>query len=358
MLRPDLLCLFLLLCFAVPFILRLVFGITHTVTIKETLVNSGILAVCCLILWVGGTYSSLSDVQILNGRITGKDTARVHCRHAYPCNCRQVSCGKNCTTTVCDTCYLHPYDVDWWAESTLGRFYIDKIDSQGLKQPPRWTAVVKDEPASKTNHYENYIKAAPDSLFHKVKYDLARYHYPDYPAPYDYYKINRVLGAHPQFAKSLNDSLNNALRELGGSKQANVVVAVTAADPGFADALKVHWLGGKKNDIIIVLGVINSKLSWVRVFSWAKNDIFNVQLRDELAKTALDGVTMAAIIEKHIKAGYNRKSMEEYKYLLDDFDPPMWLVIMMLIFGIGGSVVATFLAHRNEYFFESRSWRH
>lgn len=355
MLRPDLLCLFLALALCMPFILRLIFRVTHTVTVKETLVNCGILILCALLLWVGGTYSSLSDTQILNGRITDKKTAKVSCGHSYQCMCITVSCGKGCSNQICQTCYEHSYDVDWWAESTLGRFYIDRVNRQGTEEPPRWTAIIKDEPAAKMDRYENYIKAAPDSLFHKIKYDLSKYSYPTYPSTHDYYRINRVINGTPEaeFAGELNTELNNALRDLGESKQVNVIPVLTGYDEAFADALKIHWLGGKKNDVVTVLGIKNKSLNWVRVFSWAKNDIFNVQLRDSLVKTPLDAVKITETISSHIKTNYHRRPMDDFKYLLDDFDPPMWLVVMLLILGLGGSALATFIAHRNEYFYES-----
>src|SRR3972149_2325862 len=49
-------------------------------------------------------YANTSDTEVWNAKVVSKNHARVSCSHSYPCNCREVDCGEDCTMTVCDTC--------------------------------------------------------------------------------------------------------------------------------------------------------------------------------------------------------------------------------------------------------------
>src|SRR6185369_625968 len=79
-------------------------------------------------LGFGASYwSGTSDTEVWNGQVTSKTQDRVSCSHDYKCRCRsETTCtgsGKNrsCTSsTVCDTCYEHSYDVDWAVHASTG----------------------------------------------------------------------------------------------------------------------------------------------------------------------------------------------------------------------------------------------
>ena len=136
---------------------------------KIDMIELGVSLGAALILtWVTvalGRYSQVVDYEIVTGAVTSKTRDVVHCRHSYPCRCRIAKVGAS-STTRCDTCYEHAYDVDWNVRSNVGAVTIDGVSRQGLVEPPRWTKAVIGEPFSTWTTYTNYIKGAPDSLIH------------------------------------------------------------------------------------------------------------------------------------------------------------------------------------------------
>lgn len=299
----------------------------NEITWGEMSANMAATAVITLGVYYAGAYASLSDTATINGQVVAKTSDRVSCRHSYPCNCRTTSCGKGCSTTTCDTCYEHGFDIDWDVHANVGRITVDTVDRQGLKEPPRWTKTVIGEPFATTTSYQNYIKAAPDSLFNQLKATKYLDRVPEYPQSiYDYYRVDRfvAVGVPVPDVKDWNEGISNILRKLGPAKQSNIVMVVTKEPREFADAVAYKWLGGKKNDVVVVVGVSTyPEISWVQVLTWSKFSIFEVKLRDLL----LEHKTLAAAqtlkdLDETVTKYYTRKPMEEFKYLEDEFDPP------------------------------------
>lgn len=334
-----------------PFILRLKFH--QTVSWKEIGVNVAITLVAGLLVFAAGSYSMTADTMILNGRVTDKEKNRVSCSHSYSCRCRTVTTGKT-TTTRCDTCYDHPYDIDWDVETTVGNLTISRVDRQGLREPPRWTQVVIGEPASRPAGYTNYIKGAPDSLFHLRETLLQKYPHIDYPEVYDYYRINRVINkaAVPGiFVKELNDNLNEHLKSVGAAKEVNIVFVFTKdKSPQFAEAVRQDWLGGKKNDVVVVWSVDQNKTNWVKVFSWSKKSIMDIRLTDALSVLPLDAKKVADTTRKIIVDDFVRRPMSEFEYLKDSIQPPMWALITTVILSLLASLGFFWYSHQNDVF--------
>jgi len=237
----------------------------HEITLVELALNVVIGALVVSAGWALGKYAQAHDIEILNGQVTGKYSQRVSCEHSYSCRCRE-SCsgtGKNRSCSqVCDTCYDHDYDIDWNLKTSLGDIEIERVNRQGTIEPPRYSRAASGDPVAQSHAYQNYIKAAPDSLFNALseKQALQRFvdQVPAYPDKvYDYHYVDRVLTAGvavPDLAAWRQD-LANALRVLGPAKQANVVVLFSKeSDPQYASAVNAKWLGGKKNDVVVVFG--------------------------------------------------------------------------------------------------------
>ncbi len=204
------------------------------ITWKEFGISSIAIMIVTAMVYFAGAYSSMYDVAIINGEVTSKKRDVVHCRHSYPCRCRTVRSGKT-TSTHCDTCYRHPFDVDWDVHSNVGSERINTVDSQGLIEPPRWTSIKIGEPFATTEQYLNYIKAAPESLLNygrdKLLYSDIIPQYPD--NIYDYYRINRVvqIGVSSPYATKYNEKISEVLKVLGPQKQANLVFVFTSDTP-------------------------------------------------------------------------------------------------------------------------------
>lgn len=323
--------------------------------------NTDLVFVACSILMVSmilGTivnackYSGMQDLQILNGQVVSKERQEVGCRHSYSCNCRtqRVGTGNNATTTtVCDTCYEHDYDVDWLIYTSVGRYDIDTTDRQGLIEPDFWTKAQPGDPASTVGTYTNYIMVAQGSLFNKQQ-KLIEQKYagilPSYPyGIYNKYSFNHALPVNVNVPDidAWNSKLAMILRELGPAKQVNVLVVFVNAGQDYAEALKSHWLGGKKNDVVVILGMKQyPNVEWVNVMSWTKQELFKIELRNAIldASTVHPATTTDLIAEK-ISKKFQRREMAEFEYLKEEAPFPTWSFVICLLLLIGGSFFVT-----------------
>lgn len=294
------------------------------------------------LMLIGFSWASTSDFNILNGKVVSKDRERVSCEHSYSCNCHTVGSG-NTTSTQCDTCYEHSYDVDWNVRTTVGIFQIDRVNRQGTIQPDRWTKVNIGEPASSRERITNYVLASSDSLFNKkafqtdgIKYGKMLPAYQD--DTYDYYKYDHVLnvGVTGLDMIKYNAGIAEMLRDVGPSKQVNVLmVFAPTSDQEYKNALERHWIGGKKNDVVIVVGVTNyPKIDFVDAFSFGKssgNELLMVDLRNniqEIGDVSRVG-DIVNIVGADVSKEFKRESMKKFSYLKADYFPSM----TQLIFG-------------------------
>lgn len=333
----------------------------HNITLKEILLHLGIVfIITCSVYYLGMVGQSI-DTEVWNGEVTSKAKNKVSCEHSYSCNCRTESCGKDCSTTVCDTCYEHFYDVDWDVYSNVeSTTTINRVDRQGLSEPPRWTAVQIGEPYSDTKMFQNYIKGAPKSLFNN-KDLITKYQniIPEYPNNiYDYYHIDRVIsiGVNIPNIQSWNKGLAEILKELGPKKESNVVIVIVKSNQvDYAKALKEAWLGGKKNDTVVIIGSINyPNIDFVNVFSWSNKAILEVELRDEiLATKILNKDKILSIIRNQILKNFSRRSMEEFAYLADDVVPPTWLIVITAVISILVSAGISYWTYKEDIFSEN-----
>lgn len=147
------------------------------------ILTSVIFSIVVITSYMQAKESKGGDTMVLNGYVTKKYSERTSCSHTYSCNCRVVMNGKS-TSTKCDTCHEHAYDVDWIVKSNVGAVEIDRINRQGTKETPRFTKAYVGEPFSIEKSYYNYIKASPLSVFK----DFGTYKnidIPTYPKVYD-----------------------------------------------------------------------------------------------------------------------------------------------------------------------------
>lgn len=327
----------------------------NTITIKESVVGF-LIAEVVLALAIGATiWGNRADYEILNGVVQSKYSERVSCSHSYPCNCRSVKNG-NTTSTVCDTCYEHLYDVDWVVKSNIGSTRIDRVNSQGTIEPPRFTEVILGEPFAMSHPYQNYILGARDSLFGSRLTPEQSAKMPSYGGVYDYYRFNHTIlyGSVNVDQNKWNKLLANTLISLGNLKQVNIRVVFTDKTEEIVDRLESHFIGGKKNDVTIVYGVTGDTINYVRVFTFARsygNELTVVELRDSLF--ALGNISEP---EKHvevmtdvIKKTYKRTPMEHFGYLASASDVSATQLMYVLLFALIISVGINFLLHHIEF---------
>ena len=332
-----------------PWIAKMIWP--HKISWQEMAINVGVILLLTVTLYAISVGSQTKDYEVWNGQTTGKERKKVSCEHSYRCNCVTSCSGSGSSrscTEICQTCYDHSYDISWFINTTIGDIYVRRVDRQGLDEPQRYTRSELEEPASKLKHFTNYVKAVPESIFNTSEAQIQKYQnlIPKYPDTiYDYHHIDRAIavGVNVPDIKQWSNDISNMLRVLGAKKKANVVVLfVNAPDSDYIYALERAWIKGKKNDLIVVIGTTNyPEINWARVIGWSKNETVKIEIRDgiqELEK--LDRISVMSIIESSISGSSEpiRREMEEFKYLEDQIEPPMWTLIAIFLLGLFGSI--------------------
>lgn len=324
----------------------------NKISIKEMLVKAAITTVVGGGILLGIYYGDMYDTAVINGSVVSKSKDTVSCSHSYSCNCYTSCTGTGASrscTQQCSTCYEHSWDYDWNVVTTVGKMEISRIDRQGVSTPPRWSAVTIGEPASNTESYVNYVLASPASLFTMAQQDNDVRKWagmlPVYPRVYDYYRYNRVVQVKASYPKAeeLNTLLNNDLRTLGAEKQVNIIVVFVGTTlPEYRYALERSWVGAKKNDVVVIMGMDAGTLSWVDTITFGKNagnEMLTIQLRDNIKTIAAqqqfgNPLVLGSAITSTIKNHFHRKSMEDFKYLKDDYRPSNVAIAGFVIFQI------------------------
>lgn len=305
--------------------------------------------------------ASTMDWEIISGEVTSKSRETVSCSHSYSCNCREVvkkdSNGKRYKTEECDTCYRHKHDYDWMVYSNVGSSEISRIDSQGIKEPPRFSEVQVGDPYSDTRMFTNYFLATKDTLYRNEGSLLELYKpiLPKYPSIEDYYKVNRVFTNGVSLdTVTLNRLLNIKMKEWGTQKQANVLVAFVGEkfNQDYYHALKAYWIGGKKNDVVVVTQLDNTgKVTWSRVFARSESQVFDKSIEYDVGNMGqFDAQKFTDIIDKNIKERFKREKWDNYKYLLASYSPSWVAVIVGMLFSLGVNLGLGYAVYRGEFF--------
>ncbi|BDD79679.1 hypothetical protein [Burkholderia phage FLC9] len=301
----------------------------------------------------GVLFHNRIDTEIWNGEITKKVREEVSCEHSYECNCSTDKDGRK----TCSTCYEHNFDVDWKLENNAGNdIKIRRVDRQGIDEPPRWSQAQVGDPVAQDHYFVNYVMGAKDSLFNNQDAQTAFKQFkpliPEYPDNvYDYYKLKRVLlvGNVPMDDLKLNawnQQLALMLRPLGPEKQVNVIIVLTSVqDPNFANALRTAWLGGKKNDVVVVIGTADyPKVNWARIVSWTDNETFKVELADAIQdKGTLDPVDTTTMIGGFIVKDFHRKHMKDFNYLAWESAPTIGTCAIIAICSLLATAIAFYV---------------
>jgi hypothetical protein len=293
--------------------------------------------------WIG-IESQLTDTEILNGEIISKTKEEVSCEHSYQCNCTTSCSGLNCST-VCQTCYEHTHDYDWNLNSNVGTIKIQRIDDQGKKTPPRWSAARVGEPVAVTHEFRNYVRASDSSLFYTGHGTISGQfegQIPQYPMSiYDYHRLDRVLSAGVQIdSRKLSNILSEKLKALGPARQANVIVVFTKHGPAYAEAQYAHWFGGKKNDVIVTVGVDGEKIAWADVRAWTDSQLFKVQLRDRIVfMETFNPEKVLDEISDEVMKSFSRKSFKDFEYLKDDLWLDWYVYLIVILIQVGAALI-------------------
>ena len=338
-------------------------------TYTEIAAEMGVLLVVVGIIFALGRVGKTWDTEVWNGEITGKDSKHVSCEHSYSCHCKTVhhkgSCSgsgkkRSCTSgwdeRVCDTCYEHSFDIKWYVYNNLdGDFSVSRVDRQGLVQPPRWALFQPGQPYSITHNYTNYIQAVDASVFN---FNFVGHQFdsmiPKYPLNiYDYQYIDRAfaMGVNVPDLKEWDYGIGMIAKDLGPKKQANVIVIfVNTEDHAYMQALRSAWLGGKKNDIVVVIATPKyPEIAWADVLSWSDSELFKVELKDAIHNLGtVDREKILTLIHDKTLAGFQRKHMRDFKYLEWEIQPSDGVIWFAIIVALLGSLGLTWWFSQDE----------
>lgn len=348
--------LFVLVALVLPFIAKMVFP--HKISWKEycihTLASLALIGITLLAINKAATY----DVELWSGQVTSKQSERVSCEHSYQCNCVTTSStdskGNTTYTEICQTCYEHSYDVDWVVDSNVGEERISRIDRQGLKEPKRFTDVLIGEPFITERSFTNYIKASPETLFKdgevlKQGFEAVL---PAYPEVYDYYRVNRVFSYGVNVDNTLNIKLNEYMKKWGPSKQANIIAVFVSEkySQDYFQALKAHWLGGKKNDVIVVTQLSSDgQINWSRVAARSEYKAFETSLEFDIGNIGkFETDKFTKVLDENIMKRFKREDWHKYEYLLEDFTPSTLAIVLGLLFSFMANLGLSFFFYREQ----------
>lgn len=338
-----------------PVIIAVVSFLTdrERITVKEFLFHLGLVTLVIGISYGIALASRSDDTELWNGVIARKWTGTENCCHSYPCNCT-TSCtgGKtNICSTTCQTCYEHSHDVYWAADTSNGeRVYTNGCNSPGSSAPGRWEDIRMGEPTAVEHAFTNYLQANPDSILRRQG---AQEKYagkiPKYPEVYDYYRAQRFLGGDAW----ANERLNKLNATLGAPKQVNVIVVATTQAPDYGEAIADAWVGGKKNDVIVVIGMFGNRAGWAKVISWSKAEEMKLAIRDgilNLPVASADGIL--DVIEKEVGNKFVRRDWHDFDYLKSTIEPSSTVQLVLFILGTALSVGLKFVMSKNDVFGE------
>lgn len=349
---------------------------------KEMLAHMGVGLICCVVS-VGIVYLSLYqsayEQNLVHGEVTKKWREEVSCSHSYSC----PPCRQECTTTtsgsgkskrtstscrkVCSTCYRHFEDYDWRVGTTLTWFEIDRIDSQGAKEPPRWSKINIGDPVTTTYLTENWLKSTNSLLLPKevplTEADISEI--PRAPYVFDYYNTNLVTDMLPNTipvsTEGWNTKVRNWERKAGPDKHVSLWLILTDKEPSFADKLLWFHRGGQKNEVIMIYGVnSDGGIGWFRAHSFA-NGMNNNAMLQKLRQAALGEKVSDELLDKQLDLIYDefhRQPGTEFKDLLfQSLSVSWWLIGILLLIQTAILIFVARAFGTTDFFMSSREYR-
>lgn len=354
----------LLLALVIPLGLGLIIKAASgkKITPKELALQEAAVAAFVGIVYALMLCGRTGDVELLNGSIAEKHRETVGCCHSYSCNCHEVCSGsgqsRSCSKE-CQTCYEHSHDVAWEASATTGKVvFWDTCNRPHSSPPARWGAIYVGEPTAEEHAFTNYIKGNPASILRRGAVSPALLaQVPEYPAVFDYYRARRFidLGVAGVDVAALDHELSFINAQLGAKRQVNIIVIVTREpDPTFAEAVRQKWLGGKKNDVVVVVGApAFPAIGWVDVVSWTQEAGMKLAIRDAiLGLGQWDGGKALGIVAYEVDRGFRRRHMRDFQYLEAGIEPTGAQALGLLLAALVLSLVLSVLTYKYDLFGE------
>lgn len=291
-------------------------------------------AVVAWLVCAGTVLGLSSSYELISGRVTAKDWE-------YDPTYVSESCGKDCTRMK---------EVPRWRWDVKGDVGKHSEYTDWKREPRIYREAVIGEPFATTKHFRNAQYLAAGS----VLYDHSDYSgwMPDYPRIRDGFRVDRCLSGVAD-CKTMNRLLAEAQRSWGPGHKVNVIVVAVAADAkGFDTALRQHWVGGKKNDAVVVVYLgAGQTISEVRAFSRSTGTVlatdgrnFNTYLRENVAAVGTwDEARIIAAIAPALPF-FDREDLSKHDFWAETFQLPWyWILGQIVLLAAMFAAAAAFL---------------
>lgn len=280
---------------------------------------------------------------------------------------RQVSCGKDCTTTESYDCsYREYHPPKWEIEDSNGhvvpisketfeyfavkfgnRRFVDLHRSyywkDGDEYSSQWPRTEESfSPVSTEHRYVNRVQCTT-GVFAYDKVDN-----PKEKGLYEFPKLENQLSDPPiignapieqdgyNHTSEASWNLEKENARLGRQKQVRMWVLLFHGKPlSVALEQESFWKGGNKNEVVVCIGFNGQDVDWVHSFCWSpdgnsSNDVMKAEIRlGIMSHSPFDIRRAVDIVIDRVKEKFVRKHFKEFDYL--SVPVPGWAVIVIFV---------------------------
>jgi len=196
-------------------------------------------------------------------------------------------------------------------------------------------------PVTTIKNFENRIKAAPSLFsFAKVPTNCPVYEWPENP---NCMVSDRILGVTTIDQREW-DLLNS---RLGHRKKVNLIlIGFQSADSMLGQWQEAKFIGGKKNDLVMCIGLNTTNVIWSYVFGWTEKELCKRNLETILLDNPINN-DILSLIEKEVVANYEAKDWDKFDYI--SVEPPLWSYIVLIVVMFVTQAGFWFWANANEF---------
>ena len=214
-------------------------------------------------------------------------------------------------------------------------------------------------PTSFEYSYINYVRASDNIIRETGHVERYQEYLVDYPEVqsnlYGPIDIDRVIVKNAQvlmgWQNTVDQNLSQGLATLE-EVDVNVLVYIVDTDQGFYHALSEYWVGGKKNDAIVLIGMTQwPYVDWCRILSWTDSQEFKIGLEGAIydLDRISDADEFSETIMTYVRDSYEPKPIEDFEYLRYNLTLAWWAIVIAVILVAISQAPFMILALSNEF---------
>jgi hypothetical protein len=149
-----------------------------------------------------------------------------------------------------------------------------------------------------------------------------------------------------------NEKLSLVNSNIGTTRECNAIIVIVQNQPReYLYALEQHWLGGNKNDAILVISIgPDGNIVWADTIALVQDSMFKIRLRDGIQD--IENIKyMNRIIDnfyKNIMVHFKRKEMKEFEYLTATITPTITQYVIVIVINVIIAIGLSIFFHRED----------